>query len=226
VPQTRPGARHLTRQGLERKQAILDHAASLFAERGYAETRVIDIVRAAGVAKGLFYWYFDNKEALFAELVESVRHRLRVQQARAIDPDASPLARVRQGVEASVLFIGEHRRLYSLFDMEVLDPRLAAVLRPGNEIHISDTASHIRAAIAAGEARDEDPVLLAHGVVGAVGWFAHLQCTGRIDMAPEELARFTARFVVNALAGDEVIAGRVLGECDGDENRRYRASAG
>jgi AcrR family transcriptional regulator len=52
--------RRLTAQGIERKQQLLDRAAELFAERGYAETRVIDIVRAAGVAKGLFYWYFEN----------------------------------------------------------------------------------------------------------------------------------------------------------------------
>ena len=65
--------RRLTAQGLERKQQLLDRAAELFAERGYAETRVIDIVRAAGVAKGLFYWYFENKEALFKELAESIR---------------------------------------------------------------------------------------------------------------------------------------------------------
>src|SRR5207253_6674850 len=42
--------RRLTAQGLERKQQLLDCAARLFAERGYADTRVIDIVREAGVA--------------------------------------------------------------------------------------------------------------------------------------------------------------------------------
>jgi AcrR family transcriptional regulator len=61
--------RQLTAQGQERKQQLLDHAAELFAERGFADTRVADIVRSAGVAKGLFYWYFENKEALFRELV-------------------------------------------------------------------------------------------------------------------------------------------------------------
>ena len=67
------GDRRLTRQGHERKRQLLDHAAELFAERGYAETRVIDIVRAAGVAKGLFYWYFDNKEAVFTEIRRILR---------------------------------------------------------------------------------------------------------------------------------------------------------
>ena len=45
----------------------------LFADQGYASTRVVDIVDAAGVAKGLFYWYFENKEAVFCELADSIR---------------------------------------------------------------------------------------------------------------------------------------------------------
>jgi AcrR family transcriptional regulator len=94
--------RRLTAQGQERKQQLLDHAATLFAERGFAETRVLDIVRAAGVAKGLFYWYFENKDALFRELVELNRTRLRQAQAAAIEPDGEPLLRIRQGAEASV----------------------------------------------------------------------------------------------------------------------------
>jgi AcrR family transcriptional regulator len=69
--------RRLTEQGRERKQQLLDHAADLFSRRGYADTRVVDICEAAGVAKGLFYWYFENKEALFSELVTSMRLRLR-----------------------------------------------------------------------------------------------------------------------------------------------------
>jgi len=208
--------RELTRQGRERKQAILDAAAALFAERGYAETRVIDIVKAAGVAKGLFYWYFENKEAVFAELVGAVRHQLRLEQAGAIDPDASPLERLRQGVEASVRFMGAHRRLYSFFDMESLDPRLRSLLQPGSEVHTSDTASHVRAGIEAGQIQDEDPVLLAHGVVGAVAWFSHLHRTGRIDLSVGELADFTARFVVRALAADEEAAA----EAEGRDLRR------
>src|SRR4051794_25835376 len=69
-------ARQLTTQGQERKQQLLDCAAKLFAERGYEDTRIIDIVEAAGVAKGLFYWYFPNKEQLFRELAEEIRWRL------------------------------------------------------------------------------------------------------------------------------------------------------
>ena len=69
----REPTRH-TDQGLERKQQLLDAAEVLFAEHGYAQTRIADICAAAGVAKGLFYWYFPTKESLFAELVRTMRH--------------------------------------------------------------------------------------------------------------------------------------------------------
>ena len=206
--------RRLTRQGQERKQQLLDHAARLFAERGYAETRVIDIVRAAGVAKGLFYWYFENKEALFRELVESTRHRMRVEQDLAIDGDANPLVRIRQGTEAAIMFMGQQRRLYSMFELESLDPGLTALMRKGTDVHVTDTARHIRAAIDAGLVEDEDPVLLAHGVVGAVGYFSHLHRTGRVSSSLEEVAAFAGRYVVRALAANDAAAAEAMRQAE------------
>ncbi len=198
--------RRLTRQGQERKQQLLDHAGELFAERGYSETRVIDIVRAAGVAKGLFYWYFENKEAVFTELVEGTRHRMRTQQRGAIDPGANPLLRLRQGTESSIRFMGEHRRLYSIIDLESLGPALTKVLRSEGDIHAHDTARHIRAGIEQGLIRDEDPMMLAWGVVGTVSSFSHLHRTGRIEQTLDELATFAGRFVVRSLAASDEIA--------------------
>jgi AcrR family transcriptional regulator len=198
--------RRLTRQGQERKQQLLEHAAALFAERGYSETRVIDIVRAAGVAKGLFYWYFENKEALFKELVEATRQGIRVEQAEAIDPEANALVRIGQGAQASVRFMGEHRRLYSMFDIESLDPKLTKLLRAGGDIHAMDTARHIESGIEAGLIRDDDPIMLAWSVVGTVSSLSHLHHTGRIVVPLDEVAAFTGRLVVRALAVSDRVA--------------------
>ena len=88
--------RQLTEQGRERKQQLVDAAAALFAERGYGATRISDICARAGVAKGLFYWYFPTKLDLFSELVRTMRHRLRKAQGDAMDPSADPLTRIRR----------------------------------------------------------------------------------------------------------------------------------
>ena len=141
--------RRLTVQGQERKEQLLDCAAVLFAERGYAETRVLDIVRAAGVAKGLFYWYFENKEALFRELVEQNRHRLRKAQADAIDPDAEALLQIRQGADASLRFMSRYAHFFALLEVENADRTFTEERRKGTELHTRDVARLIRAGIAA-----------------------------------------------------------------------------
>jgi AcrR family transcriptional regulator len=198
--------RRFTQQGQERKQQLLDCAARLFAERGYDDTRVIDIVREAGVAKGLFYWYFDNKEQLFAELADEIRLRLRRSQGEALDPNADPLTRIRQGAEASVRFMAINAPFFALLEVESVDRQFVDVLRKGTEVHVTDVANLIREGIEAGLIHHEDPVLLARGVVGVVGMYSHFHRTGRTDLPIGELASFVGRFVVRTLAADDEIA--------------------
>lgn len=55
----------------EARPAELTTAAmALFAERGYAATRLEDIAQRAGVSKGTLYLYFSSKEALFKAVIE------------------------------------------------------------------------------------------------------------------------------------------------------------
>ena len=198
--------RRLTSQGIERKLQLLDAAARLFAERGYAETRIVDICREAGVAKGLFYWYFETKEAAFRDLAADLRLRLRREQARAMDPDADPLVQLRQGSEASVRFMAAHAQAFSLIAVENVDRQFVEDLRHGTEVHADDTERIVRRAIEAGLVRDEDPRLLAYSVLTTVGWFAHFHRTGRLDVDVEGLAAFVGRQVVCSLAASEDIA--------------------
>ncbi|HEY9756669.1 MAG TPA: TetR/AcrR family transcriptional regulator [Oculatellaceae cyanobacterium] len=62
------------------KQEILTAAAELFRTKGYESTSVDDIVAAANVAKGTFYYHFEAKEDLVLALQEA---ELRVASERA-----------------------------------------------------------------------------------------------------------------------------------------------
>src|SRR5687768_5986914 len=174
--------RQLTPQGLERKQQLLDCAAQLFAERGYAETRVIDIVKAAGVAKGLFYWYFENKEALFRELIADTRLRLRQEQATAMDGAQEPLQRIYLATRASVVFMAEHRQLYALMQIEgQTGVRFTDELRDSTAVHAQDTAVVIEAGQRNGAIRDdEEPLTLAYLVLGTVLHMVYFHRTDRL----------------------------------------------
>jgi AcrR family transcriptional regulator len=58
-------------QSAARREAILAAALDEFSARGFAATRLDDVARRAGVAKGTIYLHFRDKEALFQELIRS-----------------------------------------------------------------------------------------------------------------------------------------------------------
>jgi AcrR family transcriptional regulator len=55
----------------ERREAIIEAALDEFIARGYAATRLDDVAKRAGVAKGTIYLHFTDKEALFQELIRT-----------------------------------------------------------------------------------------------------------------------------------------------------------
>jgi AcrR family transcriptional regulator len=79
-----------------RRAELTTVAAGVFAERGVSGTAVSDIVKAAGVAQGTFYLYFDSKD----EVVLAVVERMTDQMVAAIEsaersPGASAVQRMR-----------------------------------------------------------------------------------------------------------------------------------
>ena len=54
----------------ERRKEILASALQAFYENGYDKTSMDDVVRVTGLSKGTIYWYFKNKQELFAALME------------------------------------------------------------------------------------------------------------------------------------------------------------
>lgn len=70
----------------QHREALLDAALECFSERGFDATRVEDIARMAGVAKGSVYTHFKDKEALFQGLIESTLIPL-YQQAQELQKD-------------------------------------------------------------------------------------------------------------------------------------------
>ena len=56
----------------DRPQEIADAAFKMFAEKGYAATRIDDVAKRAGVSKGLTYLYYKTKEDLFKAVVKNV----------------------------------------------------------------------------------------------------------------------------------------------------------
>ena len=68
-----PGAPASSRaeRAAERRAAIVAAALDEFSARGFTATRLDDVAKRAGVAKGTIYLHFKDKETLFEELVRT-----------------------------------------------------------------------------------------------------------------------------------------------------------
>ncbi len=142
-------------------------AVDLAADRGFGRTRVSDIVGRVGVGQGVFYWYFDSKDALFREILEDTTRRLRLFQGAFIANEDDPVRRIARGIVASFDFIVRNAQLFALLDHESVRVRRNA--RPGaGRVHMLDTARHIAEAIDNGDVRPSDSTYGARAISGVV----------------------------------------------------------
>lgn len=117
------------------RATILEAAESVFGERGYADAKIAEVARRAGLAAGTLYNYFDNKESIFRALIE---HRAEEfmggLEAIGSGDEASsiawwsppsrggrparrdPLALLRRLTEATFAYVESHAAVFMLFE--------------------------------------------------------------------------------------------------------------
>ena len=109
----RAGAR--AKRSAERRDAILAAALDEFSASGFAATRLDDVARRAGVAKGTIYLHFADKETLFQELIRT---------------ELSPVvAALEQVSHADIPFRQVTDRLVEVFVREIFGTRRKDVIR-------------------------------------------------------------------------------------------------
>ena len=80
----------VTPKGHATRASILQTAAEVFAERGYAETTLSELIARSGLTKGAFYFHFASKEQLaLAVLAEKQRQWLELVSQRVLDKPAA-----------------------------------------------------------------------------------------------------------------------------------------
>lgn len=105
-----------------REDAILDAAASLFRERGFAGTGLRDIAARAGMLLGSLQYRFPTKETLLVALMERAIDRVMGAVRAAAESADDPLERLRFGLAAhlELLVSGDDAVYVLLYDWRVL----------------------------------------------------------------------------------------------------------
>ena len=192
------------------KAALVDAGIQIILEQGYHHTGIQDVLQAAGVPKGSFYYYFPSKEAFGMEVIAqfAAAYLTRLEQYLG-DTTSSPLTRLRRHQEA-MLARFERRGcrggcLIGNLSQELADhspclsAQLDAVLTSWRERY----AQLFREAQAMGELRvDLDPQVLADFYLNS---FEGALLRAKVSKSPEPLRLFlTCMF-------DSVLQGRSAG---------------
>lgn len=89
---------------------LMSAALDVFAERGFAATRLEEVASRAGVSKGTVYLYFESKEALFKASVETaITPALEAAEALAADTRTPPAEALRRFVFGWWQMVGSTR---------------------------------------------------------------------------------------------------------------------
>lgn len=197
----------------EKRRAILHAAVRVFAEKGYHGCRIADVARAANVAYGLVYHYFQNKE----ELLESVfaeQWAILINALAAIDQGPGSAAEKIAGIFAFVFDVFKTApAAVRVLILEVT--RTPHSLRAGStretfEVAVQTVADIIRQGQASGELRrDLDPVVAAAGVLGALELSVSGMVVGLVPASTEQQIDGAKRVVA-----DLVLRGLTSGAVD------------
>jgi AcrR family transcriptional regulator len=180
----------LTARGQATRDKLVAAARDVFADRGFAGTRMSDLADAAGVAHGTVYTYFDTKEEVLLAVLAAVREDLHA--AMTLPTVHDPVARIEGANRAYLDGYRSHAQLLRVAQEAAAgDGRFADVLRELRDTHVRRVASAIRKLQAEGVAApDVDAHTAAAALCGMVEGFA-AHWLGRGEAHDEALANRT-----------------------------------
>jgi len=114
----------VTPKGAATRAFLLQTAAEVFAERGYAETTMAELIARSGLTKGAFYFHFSSKEQLALAVIEE-KQRQWVDSVQATINAAAPAIDQLRAVALALVRV--HREDPSAFSVSRLTRDLSRV---------------------------------------------------------------------------------------------------
>jgi AcrR family transcriptional regulator len=125
----------------DRREAILDAALEEFSMNGFHETSLEGVADRAGISKALIYEHFPSKRDLHGALLGRYVHELLERVIGAIATAAPPEQRLRDGGDAFLSFVEDHREPWRLMVRNPADSGVeASVERVQSEIALAVAA--------------------------------------------------------------------------------------
>ncbi|MFC9670752.1 MULTISPECIES: TetR/AcrR family transcriptional regulator [unclassified Streptomyces] len=163
-------------RGVRTRNALITAAREVFERDGYLDARITDISKAAHVASGSFYTYFNSKEEIFQALVEQVQEEMLHPHLR----ERTGITDTRKLIDASnreyLRAYKKNARLMALFEQVAqIDEKFMALRIERGNAFARRNAKLIQALQESGEADTSlDPLVTAHALSVMVSRMAYM----------------------------------------------------
>jgi len=188
----------------DNKPLLTQSAISLFLEKGFHQTRIEDIIHKAEIGKGTFYLYFQNKEQLVLDALQSLALELRetFDWVHMEMPEESNLeelfhkealkivSTLEKNQELARFLFKEGRSVGQEIDQQLNQYYLSIVEQAENTYALG---MHM------GILERGDPRVSAMCVLGSVLQVFHYYLEGQLKLETKEIAKLVTQFCLRGL---------------------------
>jgi TetR/AcrR family transcriptional regulator len=182
------------------REAILQHAAALFARSGYPATSMNQVAEACGLSKATLYHYYRDKDAMLVAIAEGHVGKLRALVDDVLAAGLPPEQRLRTLIRRIVEEYADAQHAHRVLTEDV------RFLSPDDQRRVLDTERHVVAGFAQavaelrpGLARAQLDKPLTMLLFGMVNWlFTWMRTDGALDY--DRMALIVADLFVSGIA--------------------------
>lgn len=189
-----------------KEKVIISAAAKTFAKKGFYRTKVSDIVRAAGIARGTFYLYYKSKTELFEKLLDELMIEI-VKNFSDIDYHAlnttqdfyNHILKVSMRFKDLVL---QNRELATIFlkELGMTGGRFHKKLESYHNGLMNISKEFLTYCSNKGIIRKVNPEIISYGASGIIRELLSRFVNGQINAGVDEIIEEGVRLYVNGLA--------------------------
>ncbi len=182
----------------ERKKMVIRCAKAVFAQKGYHQASISDIIQRADIARGTFYLYFRSKRDIFNSILDELIRELEGLMKRLdVDPSATSLEQLKNILRSIIMFALEDRDMSQIVLRCTggLDSEFDSKLEDFYETALSMIESSLQHGIELGLVRECNTKVIACCVLGCMKEMVNLvfsdeEAISQLDQILDEVLDF------------------------------------
>ncbi len=195
----------------DKHRRIIEAAVKVFAKNGFYNSKVSEIARAASVADGTIYLYFQNKDDILISLFEEEMQKVLDRVGSAVAQETEPAKKLERFALAHLSLIEENQELAEIIQVEIRQS--SKFMRGYDNVKFVQYLNIISEIIKEGQARgvfrpEVKPGIAKRAFFGALDemsryWVLSSAKNYSITAAAQEISNFFLRGILTRSSGGQ-----------------------